>query len=259
MLWLVFTDPPWREPVLRRPGRDRRPDGRQVARPMAEHVADPAWKCLVRRLQQASPSSPSRGSGTTWRTREHAQALAPPRARAAAFTYRQLASDPGRAPAGGVRAGGRRDGRRPGGVAGWSRGRSADRRIRSQRSERIGQAEGGAVELRTMSSVASSTWWDRASRPPRDAAPSAARRAPISAGAGAPSSAVATRTGRPGCRRTRRRRGPPGSQPAGPGRLDHPGGGLVAGREHRRRRLGQIEYGRAPADAVLVRNWPVRR
>ncbi|MFF3945272.1 helix-turn-helix transcriptional regulator [Streptomyces sp. NPDC001902] len=54
IMWLVFTDPAWREGL---------PDWHETSRQlvakyraaMAEHLAEPAWKSLVKRLEQASP------------------------------------------------------------------------------------------------------------------------------------------------------------------------------------------------------------
>ncbi|MDX6353525.1 MAG: hypothetical protein QOF98_428, partial [Streptomyces sp.] len=54
IMWLSFTDPLWRERML-----DREENIRLMAAKfrvsMAEHLAEPAWKELLRRLQQASP------------------------------------------------------------------------------------------------------------------------------------------------------------------------------------------------------------
>jgi MmyB-like transcription regulator ligand binding domain/Helix-turn-helix domain len=54
IMWLVFTDPAWREGL---------PDWHETSRQlvakyraaMAEHLAEPLWKSLVKRLQQTSP------------------------------------------------------------------------------------------------------------------------------------------------------------------------------------------------------------
>jgi len=54
IMWLAFTDPVWRERML-----DREENIRLMAAKfrvsMAEHLAEPAWKELLKRLQQASP------------------------------------------------------------------------------------------------------------------------------------------------------------------------------------------------------------
>ncbi|MBM9509706.1 helix-turn-helix transcriptional regulator [Actinacidiphila acididurans] len=54
ILWLAFTDPLWKERML-----DREENIRLMAAKfrasMAEHLAEPAWKALLKRLQQASP------------------------------------------------------------------------------------------------------------------------------------------------------------------------------------------------------------
>jgi hypothetical protein len=54
IIWLAFTDPDWREGMADRDEMIRQ----MVAKfrsAMAEHVAEPAWKALVKRLQHASP------------------------------------------------------------------------------------------------------------------------------------------------------------------------------------------------------------
>ena len=53
VMWLVFTDPVWREAVVDRDLVVRRITA-QFRAAMAEHVAEPVWKCQVRRLEQAS-------------------------------------------------------------------------------------------------------------------------------------------------------------------------------------------------------------
>jgi hypothetical protein len=54
LMWLAFTDPQWRERVV-----DREESMRLMAAKfrasMAQHLAEPAWKALLKRLQQASP------------------------------------------------------------------------------------------------------------------------------------------------------------------------------------------------------------
>jgi transcriptional regulator with XRE-family HTH domain len=54
ILWLAFTDPRWKEGML-----DREENIRMMAAKfrasMAEHLAEPAWKALLKRLEQASP------------------------------------------------------------------------------------------------------------------------------------------------------------------------------------------------------------
>ncbi|CAG7628330.1 helix-turn-helix transcriptional regulator [Actinacidiphila bryophytorum] len=54
VMWLAFTDPRWRERML-----DREENTRVMAAKfrasMANHLAEPAWKELLRRLQQNSP------------------------------------------------------------------------------------------------------------------------------------------------------------------------------------------------------------
>lgn len=53
-LWLLFTDPRWREAVLDWEYAASRMVA-QYRAAMASHVGEPAWKCLVKRLQNASP------------------------------------------------------------------------------------------------------------------------------------------------------------------------------------------------------------
>jgi transcriptional regulator with XRE-family HTH domain len=53
-MWLCFTHPSRRTMLLDRDEAMRRMVG-QYRAAMAEHVGEPAWKCLVKRLQQASP------------------------------------------------------------------------------------------------------------------------------------------------------------------------------------------------------------
>jgi transcriptional regulator with XRE-family HTH domain len=53
-LWLIFTSPTMRRALLDQDEAWRRMVG-QYRAAMAEHVAEPAWKCLVRRLHEASP------------------------------------------------------------------------------------------------------------------------------------------------------------------------------------------------------------
>jgi hypothetical protein len=53
-LWLIFTDPAWRRVVVDWDEAVRRMVA-QYRAAMAEHVAEPAWKCLVHRLRRASP------------------------------------------------------------------------------------------------------------------------------------------------------------------------------------------------------------
>ncbi|WP_079138150.1 helix-turn-helix transcriptional regulator [Actinacidiphila rubida] len=54
LMWLAFTDPQWRERMV-----DREENIRLMAAKfrasMAEHLAEPAWKTLLKRLQQTSP------------------------------------------------------------------------------------------------------------------------------------------------------------------------------------------------------------
>jgi transcriptional regulator with XRE-family HTH domain len=53
ILWLVFTDPRWRERLLDwDEGAPRMVAQFRAA--MADHMGDPAWKCLLQRLQGAS-------------------------------------------------------------------------------------------------------------------------------------------------------------------------------------------------------------
>ncbi|MCQ4082006.1 helix-turn-helix transcriptional regulator [Streptomyces sp. RB6PN25] len=54
VLWLICTDPDWRKAVVDRDQVLRRCIA-QFRAVMAEHVAEPVWKCQVKRLQQASP------------------------------------------------------------------------------------------------------------------------------------------------------------------------------------------------------------
>jgi MmyB-like transcription regulator ligand binding domain/Helix-turn-helix domain len=53
-LWLAFTSPTMRQAIV-----DREPAVRRMVAlyraSMAEHVGEPAWKCMVKRLQDASP------------------------------------------------------------------------------------------------------------------------------------------------------------------------------------------------------------
>ncbi|MHA7956405.1 helix-turn-helix transcriptional regulator [Streptomyces sp. L500] len=52
-LWLHFTDPVWRASALN--GEEaRRAMAAKFRGAMAEHIAEPAWKCLLRRLLEAS-------------------------------------------------------------------------------------------------------------------------------------------------------------------------------------------------------------
>ena len=53
-LWLAFTHPRWRETMIDWDDAVNRMVG-QYRAAMAEHVAEPAWKGLVKRLHQASP------------------------------------------------------------------------------------------------------------------------------------------------------------------------------------------------------------
>ena len=53
-LWLAFTHPRWRETMVDWQDATYRMVG-QYRAAMAEHVAEPAWKCLVKRLHTASP------------------------------------------------------------------------------------------------------------------------------------------------------------------------------------------------------------
>lgn len=53
-LWLLFTHPAWRNAVLDLDDVQHRLVA-QLRSGMAEHVGEPAWKCLVRRLSDASP------------------------------------------------------------------------------------------------------------------------------------------------------------------------------------------------------------
>jgi hypothetical protein len=53
LLWLCFTDPVWRAAVIDWEDAARRMVA-EFRAAMAEHVAEPAWKCLVKRLCAAS-------------------------------------------------------------------------------------------------------------------------------------------------------------------------------------------------------------
>ena len=53
-LWLAFTSPTWQACLPDRGAAVQRMVG-QYRAAMAEHVGEPAWKCLVKRLQEASP------------------------------------------------------------------------------------------------------------------------------------------------------------------------------------------------------------
>ena len=68
-LWLAFTSPTWVACLPDRAAGVRRMVG-QYRAAMADHVGEPAWKCLVKRLQEASPEF-----GRLWR--EHGVAAVP--------------------------------------------------------------------------------------------------------------------------------------------------------------------------------------
>ncbi|WP_279583267.1 MmyB family transcriptional regulator [Fodinicola feengrottensis] len=53
-LWLAFTHPAWRATIVNWEDAAARMVG-QYRASMADHMAEPAWKCLVNRLQEASP------------------------------------------------------------------------------------------------------------------------------------------------------------------------------------------------------------
>ncbi|MGX8905997.1 helix-turn-helix transcriptional regulator [Streptomyces netropsis] len=53
-LWLTFTNPDWAASVVDREEQMRGMAGKFRAA-MAEHIAEPAWKCLLKRLLDASP------------------------------------------------------------------------------------------------------------------------------------------------------------------------------------------------------------
>jgi hypothetical protein len=53
-LWLCFTHPEWRKALVDHAETVRLMAAKFRAS-MAEHIAEPAWKCLLRRLTQASP------------------------------------------------------------------------------------------------------------------------------------------------------------------------------------------------------------
>ncbi len=53
VMWLVFTNPAWQQAVVDLEEVRRRCTA-QFRAAMAEHVAEPVWKCLVKRLEQAS-------------------------------------------------------------------------------------------------------------------------------------------------------------------------------------------------------------
>ncbi|MBB4884366.1 hypothetical protein FHS38_000375 [Streptomyces netropsis] len=53
-LWLTFTNPDWAASVVDREEQMRAMAGKFRAA-MAEHIAEPAWKCLLKRLLDASP------------------------------------------------------------------------------------------------------------------------------------------------------------------------------------------------------------
>lgn len=61
ILWLMFTSTTFRESMLDREQGTRRVVG-QFRANMADHVAEPSWKCMVNRLQEASPEF-----ATIWR------------------------------------------------------------------------------------------------------------------------------------------------------------------------------------------------
>jgi hypothetical protein len=54
IMWLAFTHPAWREALVDRDDAVRMLVAKYRSA-MAEHLAEPAWKLLVKRLQQASP------------------------------------------------------------------------------------------------------------------------------------------------------------------------------------------------------------
>ncbi|GHB56610.1 DNA-binding protein [Streptomyces cirratus] len=53
-MWLAFTDPDWRDAVVELPESNRLMAAKFRAS-MAEHLAEPAWKALLARLETASP------------------------------------------------------------------------------------------------------------------------------------------------------------------------------------------------------------
>lgn len=53
-LWLAFTDQDWRDAVVELPETNRLMAAKFRAS-MAEHLAEPAWKALLARLEAASP------------------------------------------------------------------------------------------------------------------------------------------------------------------------------------------------------------
>ncbi|WP_328296604.1 helix-turn-helix transcriptional regulator [Streptomyces sp. NBC_00435] len=53
-LWLAFTDPDWRDAMTDMPAA-RRLMAAKFRASMAEHLAEPAWKALLARLEAASP------------------------------------------------------------------------------------------------------------------------------------------------------------------------------------------------------------
>jgi hypothetical protein len=70
-LWLAFTDPEWAAALVDREEGLRLMTANLRAA-MAEHVAEPAWKALVKRLQQASPEFRE-----LWERHEVAQTISP--------------------------------------------------------------------------------------------------------------------------------------------------------------------------------------
>ncbi|WP_443060663.1 helix-turn-helix transcriptional regulator [Streptomyces sp. NBC_00448] len=54
LMWLAFTDPVWREGMLDR-AENIRLMAAKFRASMAQHLAEPAWKALLKRLQQGSP------------------------------------------------------------------------------------------------------------------------------------------------------------------------------------------------------------
>jgi transcriptional regulator with XRE-family HTH domain len=70
-LWLAFTDPEWSAALVDREEGLRLMTANLRAA-MAEHVAEPAWKALVKRLQQASPEFCE-----LWERHEVAQTISP--------------------------------------------------------------------------------------------------------------------------------------------------------------------------------------
>ena len=75
LLWLAFTHPDWGAADASTARRCIRLMVAQFRAAMAEHVAEPAWKALLKRLLRASPSSASCGAARGGARRRAVEAL----------------------------------------------------------------------------------------------------------------------------------------------------------------------------------------